>query len=159
MITVAEINIAPVKSMALVPLTEATLDLGGIQVDRRFYLVNGQGPPAEPAAGGQVGPTGRILGTPDAGWLRISFPNGTTLEGEPGVGQPGVDDNLGAASSSASADGRLDAGHQRVLRAAGHTHDVGLALPGVLMSSPCRCCPARPWSGCHPRWVCLMMNA
>ena len=43
MITVAEINIAPVKSMALVPLTEARLDLGGILDDRRFYLVNSQG--------------------------------------------------------------------------------------------------------------------
>ena len=43
MITVAEINIAPVKSMGLVGLDEVVLDLGGIRDDRRFYLVNGQG--------------------------------------------------------------------------------------------------------------------
>ena len=62
MITVAEINIAPVKSMALVPLTEATLDLGGIQVDRRFYLVNGQGRLLSRRQVGPAGPVGCILG-------------------------------------------------------------------------------------------------
>ena len=43
MITVAEINIAPVKSMALASRDEAMMELEGIRDDRRFYLVNWQG--------------------------------------------------------------------------------------------------------------------
>ena len=87
MITVAEINIAPVKSMALTPLTEATLDLGGIQVDRRFYLVNGQG---RLLSRRQVGKLAQLVASwdPDGEQLRIVFPDGTVLEGQPELDNP-----------------------------------------------------------------------
>ena len=87
MITVAEINIAPVKSMALVPLTEATLDLGGIQVDRRFYLVNRQG---RLLSRRQVGRLAQLAASWDAEAerLRIEFPDGKTLEGRPELDNP-----------------------------------------------------------------------
>lgn len=87
MITVAEINIAPVKSMALTPLTEARLDLGGIQVDRRFYLVNGQG---RLLSRRQVGRLAQLVASWDAGseTLRIDFPDGAVLEGHPDLDNP-----------------------------------------------------------------------
>ena len=87
MITVAEINIAPVKSMALAPLSEARLDLGGIQVDRRFYLVNRQG---RLLSRRQVGRLAQLAASWDADTeqLRIAFPDGTILEGRPELDQP-----------------------------------------------------------------------
>lgn len=87
MITVAEINIAPVKSMALAPLTEATLDLGGILDDRRFYLVNSQG---RLLSRRQVGKLAQLVTSWDAdtGHLRITFPDGRILEGQPELDRP-----------------------------------------------------------------------
>ena len=80
MITVAEINIAPVKSMALASLTEATLDLGGIRDDRRFYLVNQQG---RLLSRRQVGKLAQLVTAwdPSDESLRIEFPDGRVLEG------------------------------------------------------------------------------
>ena len=87
MITVAEINIAPVKSMALAPLTEARLDLGGIVDDRRFYLVNSQG---RLLSRRQVGKLAQLVATWNAntGQLRIIFPDGKTLAGQPELDRP-----------------------------------------------------------------------
>ena len=87
MITVAEINIAPVKSMGLVSLDEVALDLGGIQHDRRFYLVNGQG---RLLTRRQVGKLAQLTTSWDADTerLTIGFPDGTTLEGAPELDNP-----------------------------------------------------------------------
>ena len=87
MITVAEINIAPVKSMALVPLAETHLDLGGIHVDRRFYLVNRQG---RLLSRRQVGKLAQLVTSWDVETeqLRIAFPDGTVLEGQPELDNP-----------------------------------------------------------------------
>ncbi len=87
MITVAEINIAPVKSMALAPLTEATLDLGGILDDRRFYLVNQQG---RLLSRRNVGKLAQLVASwdPVTERLRIAFPDGTVLEGTPELDRP-----------------------------------------------------------------------
>lgn len=87
MITVAEINIAPVKSMSLVSLEAAMLELGGIREDRRFYLVNGQG---RLLTRRQVGKLAQLAASWDAGAerLRIDFPDGMTLEGQPELGRP-----------------------------------------------------------------------
>ena len=87
MITVAEINIAPVKSMALAPLTEATLDLGGIMDDRRFYLVNQQG---RLLSRRQVGKLAQLVASwdPSDELLRIEFPDGSVLEGTPELDRP-----------------------------------------------------------------------
>lgn len=87
MITIAEINIAAVKSMALTPLTEAMLDLGGIVDDRRFYLVNSQG---RLLSRRQVGKLAQLVTSWDAatGQLRIVFPDGRILEGPPELDRP-----------------------------------------------------------------------
>ena len=87
MITVAEINIAPVKSMALVARDEAMLELGGIRDDRRFYLVNGQG---RLLSRRQVGRLAQLTAAwdEDAGRLSIAFPDGTILAGAPEPGRP-----------------------------------------------------------------------
>ena len=87
MITVAEINIAPVKSMALVPLTEARLDLGGILDDRRFYLVNSQG---RLLSRRNVGKLAQLVTSWDQSseLLRIEFPDGSVLEGQPELDRP-----------------------------------------------------------------------
>lgn len=87
MITVAEINIAPVKSMALAPLQSANFDLGGILDDRRFYLVNAQG---RLLTRRQVGKLGQLVSSWDAEaeHLRIEFPGGSVLEGSPDLDRP-----------------------------------------------------------------------
>lgn len=87
MITVAEINIAPVKSMALASLQSANFDLGGILNDRRFYLVNSQG---RLLTRRQVGKLGQLVSSWDAEaeHLRIEFPDGAVLEGSPELGRP-----------------------------------------------------------------------
>ncbi len=87
MITVAEINIAPVKSMALVPLESVNLDLGGILNDRRFYLVNAQG---RLLTRRQVGKLAQLQASwdPEADRLSIRFPDGSALEGNPELDAP-----------------------------------------------------------------------
>ena len=87
MITIAQINIAPVKSMALVSLDEAALDLGGIRDDRRFYLVNARG---RLLTRRQVGKLAQLVAAWDAaaGRLTIRFPDGVTLSGAPELGPP-----------------------------------------------------------------------
>lgn len=87
MITVAEINIAPVKSMALVPLESVSLELGGITNDRRFYLVNQQG---RLLSRRQVGKLAQLVASwdPESERLRIEFPDGWALEGQPELDKP-----------------------------------------------------------------------
>jgi len=87
MITIAEINIAPVKSMALVLLESVNLELGGILHDRRFYLVNGQG---RLLTRRQVGKLAQLTASWDVGaeHLSIRFPDGPTLEGNPELDAP-----------------------------------------------------------------------
>ena len=87
MITVAEINIAPVKSMALVPLETANLELGGIRDDRRFYLVNGNG---RLLTRRQVGKLAQLSASWDEASERLSikFPDGTELAGPPELDRP-----------------------------------------------------------------------
>ena len=87
MITVAEINIAPVKSMALVPLESVNLELGGITDDRRFYLVNSSG---RLLSRRNVGKLAQLVTSwdPESEQLRIEFPDGRVLEGQPELDRP-----------------------------------------------------------------------
>ncbi len=87
MIRVAEINIAPVKSLRLASLESARLELGGIMDDRRFYLVNERG---RLLTRRQVGKLAQLWAWWDAGmeWLRVGFPDGATLEGRPELSGP-----------------------------------------------------------------------
>lgn len=87
MITVAEINIAPVKSMALVPLESVNLELGGIRDDRRFYLVNQHG---RLLTRRQVGKLAQLSTSWDEASerLTIRFPDGSELAGPPELDRP-----------------------------------------------------------------------
>ena len=87
MITVAQINIAPVKSMALVSLDAADLELGGIRDDRRFYLANESG---RLLTRRQLGKLAQLSADWDDGAqrLRIAFPDGAIIEGCPELGSP-----------------------------------------------------------------------
>ena len=87
MITVAEINIAPVKSMALAARDAVNLELGGIPDDRRFYLVNERG---RLLTRRQVGKLAQLAASWDAAAERLSirFPDGTTLAGPPELAGP-----------------------------------------------------------------------
>ena len=87
MITVAQINIAPVKSMALVSLDAADLELGGIRDDRRFYLANESG---RLLTRRQLGKLAQLSAAWDDGAqrLRIAFPDGAILEECPELGSP-----------------------------------------------------------------------
>ena len=129
MITVAEINIAPVKSMALVPLESVNLELGGIQDDRRFYLVNQHG---RLLTRRQVGKLAQLSTSWDAGaeQLTIRFPDGTALEGKPELDRPVWTIVWGQTGARPGVARRLDESHQRVLRSAGDVDDVGPAVPG-----------------------------
>ena len=87
MISVAEINIAPVKSMALVPLQSVNLELGGIRDDRRFYLVNQHG---RLLTRRQVGKLAQLSTSWDENEQRLTirFPDGTELAGQPELDRP-----------------------------------------------------------------------
>ena len=87
MITVAAINIAPVKSMALVPLQSVNLELGGIRDDRRFYLVNQHG---RLLTRRQVGKLAQLSASWDENEQRLTirFPDGTELAGQPELDRP-----------------------------------------------------------------------
>jgi uncharacterized protein YcbX len=85
MITVKAIHISPVKSLGL--QHPATVHVGprGIVEDRRFYLINQQGQLLTQRQIGQLVQVNAEY-TVEPERLRLSFPNGATIEGpiEPG---------------------------------------------------------------------------
>lgn len=81
--TVAWLNIAPVKSLRLQPVTHIQLDRWGARGDRRFaitdsdgHLVNAKRMPA----------LVQVIAHADAGSLSLRFPDGTDATGEPRAG-------------------------------------------------------------------------
>lgn len=89
MITVKAINIAPVKSLALVSPERVRVDSHGVLEDRRFYLVDG----------GRALLTQRELGRlvqvkaeyqPEPELLRLSFPDGTEVSGPVELAEPAL---------------------------------------------------------------------
>src|SRR6185437_5135511 len=84
---VAWIHVAPVKGMALVALDTADLTATGIDVDRRFCVLD----PAGRIQNGKVaGPLVRIAPDYDAGagMLALRFPDGTVVRAPVDVGEP-----------------------------------------------------------------------
>ncbi len=84
---VAWIHVAPVKGMALVALDTADLTATGIEVDRRFCVLD----PAGRIQNGKVaGPLVRIAPDYDAGagTLALRFPDGTVVRAPVEVGEP-----------------------------------------------------------------------
>ena len=77
--TVAWITIAPVKSLALQPLDEVRLDLGGAAGDRQFFLLDGDGRLLNAERAGKlVGVRARF----EDGALELRFPDGEIVRGE-----------------------------------------------------------------------------
>ena len=80
MITVKAINIAPVKSLALVSPDRVKVDFNGILEDRRFYLVDGQGALLTQRELGRLVQV-RAEYQPDPELLRLHFPDGSSHAG------------------------------------------------------------------------------
>jgi hypothetical protein len=81
MIRVSRLSIAPVRSLALVHPESIELGPDGVAADRRFYLVDDGGRLVDRLVAGalvQVGAETDAEGT----WLRLTFPDGTVLEGD-----------------------------------------------------------------------------
>ncbi len=80
MATVARINVAPVKSLGLEHPDAIDLDARGALEDRRFFHLS----EGRLVAGVRHGPLVRVrpVWDPVARTLRLTFPNGATVEGE-----------------------------------------------------------------------------
>lgn len=85
--TVARLNVAPVRSLALESRTEIQLERTGVAEDRRFYLVDDGGRLVD---GLVAGPIVQVEARTDPGAtiLRLTFPDGTLVEDEVRLGEP-----------------------------------------------------------------------
>jgi uncharacterized protein YcbX len=79
--TVAQLSIAPVKSLALQHPDQVRLELFGVLENRRFHLAD---PDGRLVTGGKNGSLMRIKATYDAPreWLALTFPDGSVVEGD-----------------------------------------------------------------------------
>jgi len=84
---VAWIAIAPVKSMGLVFLDEAELELDGIPGDRVFAVIDEAGRLVNGKRAGTLATVG-VERDPVAGSLVLRFPDGTSAAGMPEAGDP-----------------------------------------------------------------------
>lgn len=84
---VSWIHYSPVKGMRLRDLDEAALTRAGIPGDRAFLVVDGRG---RMVNGKGVGPLMTVVPTydPDQDVLSLSFPDGTSVTGDPPLGEP-----------------------------------------------------------------------
>ena len=80
MIKVKGINIAPVKSLALVSQERVRVESHGIREDRRFYLVDGGGELLTQREAGRLVQV-KADYQPESDLLRLTFPDGTELSG------------------------------------------------------------------------------
>lgn len=92
--SVAWITIAPVKALGLVQLDEVLLEPFGVPGNRAFYLVDDGGRLVNGKVAGslvQVAPDYE----PNAERLRLTFPDGSVLEGDVALGEPATTDFWG----------------------------------------------------------------
>ena len=87
MLTIAEINIAPVKSLALLHIDVAQVDYRGILEDRRFYLIDEQGALLTQRELGRLVQV-KAKYQPNTDTLSLTFPNGDTTQGPLESAQP-----------------------------------------------------------------------
>lgn len=85
--TVARLNVAPVRSLALESRTEIQLEHTGVAEDRRFYLVDETGRLVDGLVAGPIVQV-EARTDPEATTLRLAFPDGTVVEDEVRLGEP-----------------------------------------------------------------------
>jgi uncharacterized protein YcbX len=84
---VARLSIAPVRGLALQHPASIDVVEGGVLEDRRFYLVDEHGRLVDRLlAGGLVQVAAET--NPDATWLRMTFPDGTVVQGDVTLDEP-----------------------------------------------------------------------
>ncbi len=81
------IAIAPVKSMALVFPDQAVVQLTGVVGDREFAVLDPTGRLFNGTRSGELA-TIQASHVAETGWLRLAFPDGTTVEGQVERGEP-----------------------------------------------------------------------
>lgn len=84
---VSRLSIAPVRGLALQHPTSIELVEGGVVEDRRFYLVDDHGRLVDRLLSGELVRV-RAETNPDATWLRMTFPDGTVIEGDVRLDEP-----------------------------------------------------------------------
>lgn len=84
---VARLSIAPVRGLALQHPSSIDLVHAGVVEDRRFYLVDGQGRLVDRLL---VGELVRVASetNPEATWLKLTFPDGSVIEGDVTLDEP-----------------------------------------------------------------------
>jgi uncharacterized protein YcbX len=85
--TVARLNVAPVRSLALESRTELQLERTGVAEDRRFYLVDDIGRLVDGLVAGSIVQVSART-DPEATFLRLTFPDGAMVEDEVRLGEP-----------------------------------------------------------------------
>ena len=80
MIRVARLSIAPVRSLGLVHPSAIDLTEAGVAEDRRFYLIDEDDQLVDRITAGTLVQVGAWT-DPEAGHLRLTFPNGSAIDG------------------------------------------------------------------------------
>jgi uncharacterized protein YcbX len=84
---VSRLSIAPVRGLGLQHPQSIDLVDGGVVTDRRFYLVDGNGRLVDRLLSGELVKVAAET-NPDATWLKLTFPDGSVLEGDVTLGPP-----------------------------------------------------------------------
>jgi uncharacterized protein len=85
--TVARLNIAPVRSLGLESRDEIDLGSDGVAEDRRFFVIDDGGRLVDQLIAGEMVQVAAWT-DPDATTLRLTLPDGTTIEDEVRLGGP-----------------------------------------------------------------------
>jgi len=87
MLRVSRLSIAPVRALGLQHPNSIEVDVDGVREDRRFYLVDGHGRLVDRLlAGGLVQVAAET--NPDGTWLRLTLPDGATVDGDVTLHEP-----------------------------------------------------------------------
>jgi uncharacterized protein len=87
MIRVSRLSIAPVRALGLQHPDAVELTEAGVVNDRRFYLVDDHGRLVDRLLAGRLVQVGSETDD-DATWLRMTFPDGSVIEGEVPLSEP-----------------------------------------------------------------------
>ncbi len=87
MVRVSRLSIAPVRALGLQHPQSIELTEMGVANDRRFYLVDEHGRLVDRLLAGELVQVGSETND-DATWLRMTFPDGTVLEGDVRLDEP-----------------------------------------------------------------------